>query len=50
MIVEDQCAATEFRKVPPAHGLAMPVGTLETHISRIFLAAARFDALTKLPP
>ena len=52
MIVEDQSAATEFMKVPSAHGLTMPVDTIETHISRIFLAgdrAYKMKRAVKLP-
>ena len=52
MIVEDQSAATEFMKAPSAHGLTKPVETIETHISRIFLAgdrAYKMKRAVKLP-
>ena len=52
MIVEDQSAATKFMKAPSAHGLTMPVDTIETHISRIFLAgdrAYKMKRAVKLP-
>ena len=52
MIVEDQSAVTEFMKIPSAHGLTTPVDTIETRISRIFLAgdrAYKMKRAVKLP-
>lgn len=41
MITEDQGDAIAFLSKPETYGLAAPVETMETHISRIFLAGER---------
>ncbi|MFH1794946.1 MAG: AAA family ATPase [Pseudomonadota bacterium] len=41
MITEDQTDAIAFLTNPVSHGLTEPVETMETHISRIFLAGDR---------
>jgi len=41
MIVEDQAATVAFLSDPATHGGVGPVDTMETHISRIFLAGER---------
>jgi aminoglycoside phosphotransferase family enzyme/predicted kinase len=52
MIVDDQSAATAFLRNPATHGLTVPVETIETHISWIFLAgnrAYKMKRAVKLP-
>ena len=52
MITEDQSDAIAFLSKPETYGLAVPVETMETHISRIFLAgdrAYKMKRAVKLP-
>lgn len=52
MIAEDQKAAIALLADPATHGSARPVDTIETHISRIFLAgdrAFKMKRAVKLP-